>query len=367
MIIAKKILKITCIVLGVILVAAIIFVGVLTITEYKPDDSESLEVTSGSTFGKNTTGSAKLSPSVGDSISIVTWNLGYGSLGANADFFMDGGDSVYTSTAKQLNDNMEAITSELNSLAADIFLLQEVDERSSRSHKINEADILREKLPSYTSSYAYNYKTLMVPYPLPPIGRVTSGIMTFSSFEVSDAERIQLPCPFTYPIRLCNLKRCLIVSRIPIAGSEHELVIVNLHLEAYDSGEGKAAQTRMLADILQNEAAAGNYVIAGGDFNQTFSNVDLSAYPQQSADLWAPGSIDVSEFGDSFTCSTDSSAPTCRSLDKPYEGSDHESFQYYVIDGFIVSSNLQINSTETIDLDFKNSDHNPIRLDVALK
>ncbi|MFR5029040.1 MAG: hypothetical protein ACLTDF_09965 [Coprococcus sp.] len=43
------------------------------------------------------------------------------------------------------------------------------------------------------------------------------------------------------------------------------------------------------------------------------------------------------------------------------------SFQYYVIDGFIVSSNLQINSTETIDLDFKNSDHNPIRLDVALK
>lgn len=52
MIIAKKILKITCIVLGVILVAAIIFVGVLTITEYKPDDSESLEVASGSTFGK---------------------------------------------------------------------------------------------------------------------------------------------------------------------------------------------------------------------------------------------------------------------------------------------------------------------------
>ena len=123
----------------------------------------------------------------------------------------------------------------------------------------------------------------------------------------------------------------------------------------------------MLVYILQYEAAAGNYVIAGGDFNQTFSNVDLSTYPQQSADLWAPGSIDVSEFGDSFTCSTDSSAPTCRSLDKPYEGHDLESFQYYIIDGFIVSSNLQINSTKTIDLDFKNSDHNPIRLDVALK
>ena len=73
MIIAKKILKITCIVLGVILAAAIIFVGVLTLTEYKPGDSESLEVSSGSTFGQNTTGSDKLSPSVGDPHQIFTY------------------------------------------------------------------------------------------------------------------------------------------------------------------------------------------------------------------------------------------------------------------------------------------------------
>ena len=123
----------------------------------------------------------------------------------------------------------------------------------------------------------------------------------------------------------------------------------------------------MLADLLQKEAAAGNYVIAGGDFNQTFSNVDLSAYPQQSSNLWAPGSIDVSAFGDSLSCITDPSAPTCRSLDKPYNGSDHSSFQYYVIDGFIVSDNLQINSIKTINLDFKNSDHNPICLEVELR
>ena len=88
MIITKKILKITCTVLGAILAIAIIFVGLLTVTEYKPADSESLEIVSGSSFGKNTTGSDMLSPSVGDSISIVTWNLGYGSLGANADFFI---------------------------------------------------------------------------------------------------------------------------------------------------------------------------------------------------------------------------------------------------------------------------------------
>ena len=67
------------------------------------------------------------------------------------------------------------------------------------------------------------------------------------------------------------------VNRIPIENSDKQLVIVNLHLEAYDSGEGKIAQTNMLADILRTEAEAGNYVIAAGDFNQAFSGTDTSA------------------------------------------------------------------------------------------
>lgn len=365
----KKMLKITLMILGAIIAIAVIFVGVLTVTEYRPKDSEPLEIAAKSNGADGTSSATQISsfPSAGDTLSVVTWNIGYGSLGANADFFMDGGDSVYTSTAEQVHTNMDAITTKLKDLSPDIILLQEVDEKSSRSHKIDETEIIKDELAGYCSSYAYNYKTLMVPYPLPPIGRVTSGIMTLSTYDVSEANRIKLPCPFKYPIRLCNLKRCLLVSRIPVNDSDKELVIVNLHLEAYDSGEGKAAQTRMLADILQAEADAGNYVIAGGDFNQTFSDVDLSAYPQQD-DLWSPGLIETDEFGKDFTCLTDSSTPTCRSLDKPYDqtASDNSSFQYYVIDGFIVSSNVRVNDVQTLDLGFKNSDHNPIKLEVEL-
>lgn len=47
---------------------------------------------------------------------------------------------------------------------------------------------------------------------------------------------------------------------------------------AYDDGEGKLAQTKMLSDLLQKEVEKGNYVIAAGDFNQSFSNVDTGAY-----------------------------------------------------------------------------------------
>ena len=37
-----------------------------------------------------------------------------------------------------------------------------------------------------------------------------------------------------------------------------------------------------------------------------------------------------------------------------------------MIDGFIVSDNLSVESVETLDLDFKNSDHNPIVIDMKL-
>lgn len=68
------------------------------------------------------------------------------------------------------------------------------------------------------------------------------------------------------------------VDRLPLEGMDKELVIINLHLEAYDDGEGKA---EMMRGIMEEELAKGNYVIAGGDFNQTFSSTDSSRFPLQ--------------------------------------------------------------------------------------
>ena len=189
--------------------------------------------------------------------------------------------------------------------------------------------------------------------------------------NIESAERIQLPVPFSWPARLANLKRCLLVNRIPVADdrgqpSGRELVLINLHLEAYDSGAGKAEQTAFLRTVMQAESAKGNYVIAAGDFNQCFSNVDSSAYPQD-ADLWQPGQIDVSEFGPEWHFLMDHTHPTCRSLDRPYLGADPEHFQYYLIDGLIVSPNVDVETVETVHVGFVNSDHNPVIMRFALR
>lgn len=352
----KKILKGIGIFLVTVVGLAVLFVLVLTVTEFRPKDVEEIEILN----------EASQKVSVGDSLKVMSWNVGYAGLGENADFFMDGGASVASADKEEVLANVQAIVTEIESENPDVVLLQEVDVNSTRSHYVKMKSMLDEALSQYESTFAANYKTLWVPYPWPNLGKIHSGIVTYSRLDQISSERVALPCPFSYPISLCNLKRCLMVNRIPVEGSDKELVIVNLHLEAYDSGEGKAAQTKQLKELLLSETQKGNYVIAGGDFNQIFSNVDVSKFPQTSEDRWMPGSIDVNEF-DGLQMLMDEDTPSCRSLDKPLAGSDKDTFQYYIIDGFILSSNVKVERAEVMDLEFKNADHNPFLLEVELQ
>ena len=342
------------IVLVLVLIIACLFAW-LTIAEYQPEAQETLE----------TAGEASQSIEAGSTLRVVTWNCGYGALGSNADFFMDGGTSVFPSDKERVQENLEGIADTLKNLDADFMILQEVDRNSARSYSINEEEYLREQLGNPISDFAYNYKVPFIPYPIPPMGKVESGILSMSASEITSAVRHQLPVPFSWPERLGNLKRCAVVNTIPISGSTHSLVLVNLHLEAYDDGEGKAAQTAMLKEILEEQYEAGNYVIAGGDFNQTFCSADLSAYPLKEG-MWKPGIIEASDFDEGWQLCMDPSVPTCRSLDKALDGADVNEFQFYVIDGFIVSPNVTVHACHTEDAGFQNTDHNPVILDFTL-
>lgn len=354
--------------LAVIVVCVAMLLAFLTVSEYKPSDKEQLEVVSAGDNGKELKFNA--------SLKLMTWNVGYGALGNNADFFMDGGKSVNTADETRVKENLTGIADEIKTVDPDVLFLQEVDLNSSRSHDINEQETIQNMLADSNASrlnnstFAYNFKVAFIPYPLPPIGKVNSGIVTYSSYSIEESTRYQLPCPFSWPVRLANLKRCVMVDRIPImnddgSASGKYLVLANLHLEAYDDGEGKKAQTEMLREILQKEADEGNYVIAGGDFNQTFSSIDDSMYPEYEG-TWHCGEIDESEFSSDWQFHMDNSVPTCRSLDKAYVNADQTDFQYYMIDGYIVSKNIDVSSIKTQSKAFENSDHNPVVMEVKL-
>ncbi|MCR5610527.1 MAG: endonuclease [Clostridiales bacterium] len=345
-----KILRtILIVVLCVVVLAALAFVA-LTLFEYKPADTEAVTPPDGTRVVK-----------VGDTLKIMTYNIGYAGLGEEEDFFMDGGKKTRPDSAEIVEKNLNGIIEELKAAGADIFLLQEVDTGSKRSYKIDETKRISEAL-GLPFDFAYNFHSVYTPIPFPDtMGRVMSGLATYTSLSVSSAERIQLPCPFSWPVRAFNLKRCLLINRMPIEGSDKELVIINLHLEAYDDGEGKIAQTKMLYEVLKAEAAKGNYVVVGGDFNQTFPGA--SRFEPIEEGLWAPGTLS-NDLPEGFSFFFDAETPTCRSLDTALAGNPDP--QYYIIDGFIVSANITVESLEVIKTGFDNSDHQPLVIVITL-
>lgn len=348
----KELAKVLGIVLVPLLLAAGALVAYLSLTEYMPADTETLTVTPAA---------VQEQPGVGSLLTVVSFNTGYAGLDRTQDFIMDGGKGVRPASEGIVKDNMSRMLGVLSRQNAQIVLLQEVDEDSARSFHVNQKEYYRRGL-AMNAAMAYNYKCEFVPFPWPPFGKVASGLVTLTALDVAKAERISLPVPFEWPVRTANLKRCLLVERVPVKDTDKELVIINLHLEAYDNGEGKAAQTRQLIELMEAEVNKGNYVIAGGDFNQTFP--EAPAMPAVEPDGWQPGLLTALPEGLSYVY--DAETPTCRSLSKPYSG-DRTATQFYVIDGFILSENLKVNHIETIDLNFQNSDHNPVLLQVTLQ
>lgn len=354
-----RVFKIIIRIVLILVLAVVVFVGGFivysAITELHPKDVEEMTIDNNQKYDINKE----------DTIKLMTWNVGYCALGDNEDFFMDGGQNVNAKDKDRVLENFNNISNRIISENPDLVMLQEIDIKSKRSFKINEQEMMVEKLgkDNYASSFAYNYKSGYIPYPVKDmLGHMEAGLLTFSKYEMQSSTRIQLPVPFSWPVSMFNLKRCLLINRFKIKGSDKELVLINLHLEAYDSGEGKIAQTNMLKEYIDKENEKGNYVIAGGDFNQTFSNIDKNKYPAIDPNGWLPGAIEASTFSD-YNLLMDTSYPTCRSLIKPYKGEDKSKFQFYMIDGFIVSKNINVVSLNTLNLDFVSSDHNPVVLE----
>mgnify|MGYP003281541491 FL=1 len=351
----RKVLKIFGVLLILLAVAVVGLLAWLSAAEYRPSDREEAQVPANAADPADGFS--------GSTVRVLTFNTGYAGLSDNADFFMDGGKDVTSCDEARVRQNMADILAEIESAGADFTLLQEVDQNSARTYGINE---MQEYVSGsgQNAAYALNYSCAFVPYPLPPIGRVNSGLETLTPWAVGEAERVSLPCPFSWPVRLANLKRCLLVTRTPIEGTDRELVLVNLHLEAYDDGEGKIEQTKVLLSILQEEYEKGNYVIAGGDFNQTFPG-SLETYPIRDGESWTPGVLDESQLPAGWQYVYDTSEPTCRLLNQSYDPAS-EATQLYVIDGFIVSPNVSVQSVAVQNLQFHASDHNPVLLEAEL-
>ena len=138
----------------------------------------------------------------------------------------------------------------------------------------------------------------------------------------------------------------------------------NLHLSAYSSdGNISDDQLELLITDKAEEYAAGNYILGGGDMNKDLLG-DSSDYFGIKGDqyTWAKP-LNTKFFEDKplhLVCS--SNVPSCRVADAPYSPQ-----QFVVlIDGFIVSDNIEVISNTTISTGFQYSDHNPVEMSFKL-
>jgi endonuclease/exonuclease/phosphatase family metal-dependent hydrolase len=357
--ILRSLVKVLLTLIAVVIAAFVVFVIYLTAAEYRPEERETLPVQAGAQ-----TAPRRLAQ--GDALSILTWNIGYASLDSTQDFVMDGGKGSRPATDANVQANTEGIRRYLQSADWDFILIQEADRKSRRSYYMDEVDYLASGFAGF-SAYATNFRSVFVPFPVPEfMGRVESGLLTLNRVEPLEALRIGLSVPFKWPVRTANLKRCLLVERFPVTttdGSSRELVLVNLHLEAYASRE---EQTRELLELIKAEYAKGNYVIAGGDFNQTFPGINETTFALKNTEYFVPGVMLQDMLDPGWQYAIDPETPTARLLNEPFSG-NYETTQLYIIDGFIISPNVELAEVAALDMGFRYSDHNPVTMNVLLR
>ena len=349
----KKIVKLLIKMVMTLLLLLVAFLITIYMTNYHPKAIESLTITKASNDAL-----------VADiEYTIMTWNTGYAALGKEQDFFMDGGTRSGAFSEAEVITNSNAIKAFLKNQNTDIILLQEVDISGKRSENINQYELYKDD-EIYDSVFATNYKNLFVPVPLiSPMGNVHSGIMTLSKFEISEAYRVSLNGKENFIVQLFELERCFIITRFTVG--DKELVLINTHLSAFDKG-GKIREQQLaqLKDILSQEYVLGNYVILGGDFNHELPNTSSDNF------IWTvplpdwvekfPADFDLNN----YNWAVDPTTPTVRSNEQAYV--KDENF-VAIIDGFLVSDNIEIVKVQGIDLQFENSDHNPVILTFKLK
>ncbi|MFH2095223.1 MAG: endonuclease/exonuclease/phosphatase family protein [Bacteroidota bacterium] len=294
-----------------------------------------------------------------DTVSVVSWNIGYCGLGEDMDFFFDGGIRVRDKEAN-VGENINAIGRELKKLNADFFCLQEVDFCSKRSYFTDQKALLDSILEGFYSFKALNYKCPYVPVPLSdPFGKVESGIMTFSRIEPGVVVVRSLPVKFTWPNGYFMPDRCFLVERFRISDT-CQFILINIHNSAFDDGSVRNRQVGEIMKFAVNEYSEGNHVLICGDWNQCPPGV--SAGLQEEGAEFTVTSVDTSLIPSEWLIVSEGKS-TNRFLDMPYQkGISRET----VLDFFVVSPGIEIIEKKTIDLGFRNSDHQPVRVKLAL-
>ena len=211
--------------------------------------------------------------SANDSIfSIATYNIGYLSGMTN---------NLPVAKPKSLFDNnLLKVKSVLAPLNIDILAFQEIDFESARSYDVNQQlEIAKLGYPFIGQTVNWDKRYVAFPYwPLSmQFGRIYSGQSVLSQYPITSQERIILDAVADAPFyrTAFYLDRLAQVDKININGKT--VVVINVHLEAFDKPTRDIQTKKMLA--IYNRYKDSYPTLLVGDFNSDIKFTDASIAP----------------------------------------------------------------------------------------
>ena len=324
---------------------------------------------------------------------VATYNIGFGAYSQDFTFFLDTGYDKdgnetcgHDSKAKSKDEvikNTNGSIKTMKDLNLDFMLLQEVDIKSTRSHKVNQNEMFSKEFSEYDNVFCINFDSAFLPYPLYDMhGKSLAGLSTYSKYKIKEAYRKQYTISDSLS-KFFDLDRCFSVSILNVNNGK-KLYLINSHMSAYDKG-GTIRQKQIfeLNEYLNSIKENNDYVVLGGDFNHDLLTYNPNfSYTKENRAFnmtlkdpdWVASYFDEncnSPLIDGYNVIASDNVPTCRNNDIPW---DPNVTYRCVVDGFIFSNNIEIithYNIETKDANltyngFAYSDHQPAYVEFKL-
>jgi len=292
-------------------------------------------------------------PIASGTITVLNWNIGYAGLGKESDFIMDGGENLLPPSVEIVEKNLTGIKGLLAGHKGDFVFIQEVSEPDMLNLGVDVLGGVKKTLAGSDWFFSYDFRTQF----FPKSSSLKHGLASFAFVQTNPVIMIRLPLE---PTRLQGLiqRQYHIQAREFTDVNGNEWALLNLHLSAFDEGGNvRMKQLSKVIDIAEEYYVRGVHVVIGGDWNMQLAPTDF-VYTTKKEDLFWLAVFPHENVKPGWKIAVDPNVATVRSNERPYHRGENYTT---IIDGFLVSPNVDIVSVKTINTDFEYTDHQPVR------
>lgn len=220
----------------------------------------------------------QIEPEAGSSksLTVMTWNIAWA--------YGIGSEGVGSAKPKRhFEESLQKMGAVLAAHKPDLVLLQEVDFDCTRSHHVDQSEVLAKAAGLPYVSKAVSWQANWVPFPYwPPedhFGQMLSGGAILSRYPLEDVrvETVEKPEDLPWWKRLFYLFRYhqQAIVQSPLG----KLMVMNIHADAFNP-ENRIAHARRIADRLNQDLLPESVV--GGDLNSVLPEAEMRRdYPDE--------------------------------------------------------------------------------------